>query len=314
MLLQETIALLGCRPGGLWVDGTVGGGGHAEAILRATAPGGRLLGLDRDPDALAIARTRLRPFGARAILRHADFRSLPGILDAPGPAVPGAPGFERPSGILLDLGISSHQLDDGARGFSFQTDGPLDMRMDRTGETTAAALVNNLAPRALADLFARYGGEREARRIAAAIARARARQPIATTGELAGIIEAAVPARGPRRIHPATRVFQALRIAVNDELKDLDRLIEEAAARLAPGGRMAVIAFHSLEDRAVKTTFRALASRCVCPPRMPVCGCARPNLMRLVTRRPVRPGPDELRLNPRSRSARLRVAERLETP
>ncbi len=298
--------MLACRPGGLWVDGTLGAGGHAEAILRATAPGGLLLGLDRDADALERARARLAPFGERAILQRADFRSLPGILDALG--------GERPAGILLDLGLSSLQLDDPARGFSFMADGPLDMRMDRTQPRTAADLVNGLPREALAELFARYGEERQARRLAAAIARARARGPIPTTRRLAEIIEEATPVRGPRRIHPATRVFQALRIAVNDELSGLDRLLDDVATRLQPRGRIAVIAFHSLEDRIVKNAFRALAARCACPPRLPVCGCGRPDVVRLVTRKPVRPGPQEVRFNPRSRSARLRVAERLETP
>jgi 16S rRNA (cytosine1402-N4)-methyltransferase len=186
--------------------------------------------------------------------------------------------------------------------------------MDRTQPTTAADLVNGLPREALADLFARYGEERQARRLATAIARARSGGPIATTRRLAAIVEETTPARGPRRIHPATRIFQALRIAVNDELSGLDRLLDDAATRLRPRGRIAVIAFHSLEDRIVKNAFRALASRCVCPPRLPVCGCGRPDVMRLVTRKPVRPGPREIRLNPRSRSARLRVAERLETP
>ena len=186
--------------------------------------------------------------------------------------------------------------------------------MDRSQPGTAADLVNDLPRERLADLFSRYGEERQARRIAAAIARARQRGAIGTTRRLAEIVEEATPARGPRRIHPATRVFQALRIAVNDELSGLDRLLDDAATRLRPGGRIAVIAFHSLEDRIVKNAFRALAARCACPPRLPICGCGRPDVVRLLTRRPVRPGPREVRLNPRSRSARLRVALRLETP
>jgi 16S rRNA (cytosine1402-N4)-methyltransferase len=304
VLLRETLDLLACRPGGLWVDGTLGGGGHAEAILRATAPSGRLLGCDRDPEALEAARRRLAPFGERADLRHADFRELPTILDL---AEDGAP-----DGILLDLGISSLQLDDPRRGFSFLHDGPLDMRIDRTQATTAAGLLNGLPPREIAAILSRYGEEPAARRIAAAIARERERAPITTTARLAEIVARAAKHRPRGRIHPATRVFQALRIAVNDELEGLDRLLEELALRLRPGGRLAVIAFHSLEDRVVKRTLRSLARRCVCPRDLPRCACGRPDLVALLTRRPLRPAAAEVRDNPRSRSARLRGARRLE--
>ncbi len=304
VLLREAVAALGCRPGGLWVDGTLGAGGHAEAILRATAPDGRLIGCDRDAEALEIARARLAPFAERALLRHADFRRLPAILDECG--------AELVDGLLLDLGVSSLQLGDARRGFSFREDGPLDMRMDRSVTTTAADLVNGLPQAEIASILARYGEEPRAGRIAAAIVRERRRAPIATTRRLAEIVAAAAPgARGRGRIHPATRTFQALRIAVNDELAGLDRLLEEAARRLRPGGRIAVIAFHSLEDRVVKRAFRDLAQRCVCPRDLPVCACGRPGLVRPVTRRAVRPGPEEVGRNPRSRSARLRVAERL---
>ena len=301
--------MLDCRPGGLWVDGTVGAGGHAEAILRATAPGGRLLGIDRDAAALESARRRLRAFGDRTILRHADHRLLPAILDEMGSG--------PVDGILLDLGISSLQLDDPERGFSFRKDGPLDMRLDRSQETTAADLVNRLTVRELGSILARFGEEPRARRIAEAIVAERDRSPITTTRRLAEIVLAVVgpggrPLRGrPARIHPATRAFQALRIAVNGEIDGLDRLLEEAAERLRPGGRIAVISFHSLEDRVVKHTLRGLARRCVCPRDLPVCACGRPDLLRLVTPRPVRPSPLEMRVNPRGRSARLRAAERL---
>ncbi|MBI1951676.1 MAG: 16S rRNA (cytosine(1402)-N(4))-methyltransferase RsmH [Acidobacteria bacterium] len=304
VLLHETLVALRCRPGGLWVDGTVGAGGHAEAILRASAPDGRLLGCDRDLEALEAARRRLAPFGERAILRHADYRRLPRLLDELG--------HGRVSGILLDLGISSLQIDDPERGFSFREDGPLDMRMDRSQAVTAADLVNSLPADRLASIFRRFGEEPAARRIAGAIARARTRAPIRTTLALAGIVSGAVPERGGGRIHPATRVFQALRIEVNAELEGLDRLLEEAARRLLPGGRIAVIAFHSLEDRIVKSTLRALTRRCVCPRGLPVCACGRPGLLRPATRKPVRPSAAEIDGNPRSRSARLRAAERLE--
>ncbi len=304
VLLRETLAALRCRPGGFWVDGTVGAGGHAEAILRASAPDGRLLGCDRDLEALEAAGRRLAPFGERAVLRHADYRGLPGLLDESS--------FGAVSGVLLDLGISSLQIDDPERGFSFREDGPLDMRMDRSQPVTAADLVNSLPADRLASIFRRFGEEPAARRIAGAIARARTRAPIRTTLALAGIVSGAVPGSRGGRIHPATRVFQALRIEVNAELQGLDRLLEEAARRLLPGGRIAVIAFHSLEDRIVKNTLRGLTRRCVCPRGLPVCACGRPGLLRPVTSKPLRPSAAEVDENPRSRSARLRAAERLE--
>jgi len=302
VLPREVLDALGCRPGGLWVDGTVGAGGHTEAILRATSPGGRLVGVDRDAEVLERARARLLPFGDRLVLRHADHRRLPEILDALG--------IDAVDGILLDLGLSSVQVDDPDRGFSFLRDGPLDMRMDRSQTTTAADLVNTLPEQELARLLERFGEEPRARRVARAVARARVRAPFTGTARLAETIAAALP--GPRgATHPATRSFQALRIAVNDEIVYLEALLEACAMRLAPGGRLAVIAFHSLEDRAVKRTFRDLAHRCVCPRDLPVCGCGRPDLVRPVTAGAVRPSPAEVRDNPRSRSARLRAVERL---
>lgn len=304
VLLHEALEALACRPGGLWIDGTIGAGGHAEAILRASSPDGRLIGCDRDAEILEYARRRLAPFGKRAELRHSNHRDLPDLLaelDC-GPA----------DGILLDLGVSSLQFDDASRGFSFQQEGPLDMRMDRSRPTTAADLVNRLSKLELRSLLSRYGEERAAGRIAGAIVRARESEPIRTTTRLARIVStAAGPARS-RRIHPATRTFQALRIAVNEELDGLDQRLEDLSARLAAGGRMAVIAFHSLEDRVVKQTFRSLSHRCRCPRSMPVCACGRPDLMRVVTGRAVRPSAAEIDANPRSRSARLRAAERLE--
>ena len=305
VLLHEAIDALACRPGGCWVDGTVGAGGHAEAILRASSPDGRLVGCDRDAAILEHARRRLAPFGERVVLRHADHRRLPDILDDLG--------CRRVDGILLDLGVSSLQFDDASRGFSFQREGPLDMRMDRTQPTTAADLVNRLPKQELRSILARYGEERAAGRIAGAIVRARENEPIRTTTQLAQIVAAAAGPARPRRIHPATLTFQALRIAVNDELDGLDRRLEDLADRLAGGGRIAVIAFHSLEDRAVKQTFRSLSRRCRCPRSMPLCGCGRPDLVRVVTGRAVRPSAEEIDANPRSRSARLRAAERLET-
>jgi len=285
VLLEETLELLAVRPGGLWVDGTLGSGGHAEAVLRRTAPDGRLVGLDRDAEALERARARLLPFGARVRLEHADYREIEQQL-----------GDERASGILLDLGVSSLQLDDAARGFSFQREGPLDMRMDRSAPGTAAELVNRMREGELADLIHEYGEERFARRIARAIVRARQTEAIVTTTRLAEIVRRAAPRSRRPGFHPATRSFQALRIRVNRELDGLGEALERAAACLRSGGRLVVIAFHSLEDRAVKQAFRSLAGR----------GFS------LLTRKPLRPGEAELRRNPRARSARLRALLREE--
>ncbi len=285
VLLAETLELLAVRPGGLWVDGTVGLGGHAAAILRASAPGGRLLGLDRDGETLARARATLEVFAARARLEQADYREIPETLAG-----------EKPDGILLDLGISSVQLDDPDRGFSFQAEGPLDMRMDRSGGETAAAIVNRMREKELADLIYRYGEEPASRRIARAIVREREREPIRTTTRLAEIVRGAAGRARRPGLHPATRTFQALRIRVNRELEGLGEALERAALCLVPGGRMAVIAFHSLEDRTVKQCFRALALRG----------------FRILTRKPLRPDSLETRANPRARSARLRGLAREE--
>jgi 16S rRNA (cytosine1402-N4)-methyltransferase len=285
VLLAEVLELLAVRPGGLCVDGTVGLGGHAAAVLRATAPDGRLLGLDRDGETLAAARARLAEFGPRVRLEQGDYREIPERLAG-----------ERADAILLDLGVSSLQLDDPARGFSFRAEGPLDMRMDRSGGATAADLVNRMRERDLADLIHECGEEPASRRVARAIAFARERKPIETTTELADIVRRAVPRRRHGGLHPATRTFQALRIRVNRELDGLGEAIEAIAGCLAPRGRMAVIAFHSLEDRAAKGAFRALGARGY----------------RLLTKKPVRPGDAEVRANPRSRSARLRAVAREE--
>ena len=279
VLRTETLQVLAVSPGGLWVDGTVGLGGHAEAILEQSAPDGRLIGLDRDAETLAFAARRLERFGARVRLLHADHREIPALL-----------GADAPDGILLDLGVSSVQLDTAERGFSFQADGPLDMRMDRSQGETAADVVNALREDDLANVIYRFGEEPSSRRIARTIVDARQRSPIATTGELASLVRRS--ARRTRRpgLDPATRTFQALRIYVNREIEGLGLALGEIARRLAPGGRFAVIAFHSLEDREVKQTFRGLANEG----------------FRLLTKKPVRPGDDEIRRNPRSRSARLR--------
>lgn len=287
-------------PAGQFVDGTLGAGGHAAAVL-AAAPDARLLGLDRDPVALVLAQERLAPFGARATIRHASYTEM-------GEWVPEWTGGGGVDGILLDLGISSMQIDDPARGFAFMQDGPLDMRFDpASGGTTAADIVNTWDPDEIADILFQYGEERNSRRIARAIEAAR---PLHTTRELAGVVAGAQ--RGPhQKIHPATRTFQALRIAVNDELDAVERVLPRAIDLLRPGGRLAVISFHSLEDRIVKQTFKLEATDCICPPHQPVCTCGHRARVRLITRKPVEATDAETAQNPRSRSARLRVVERI---
>jgi 16S rRNA (cytosine1402-N4)-methyltransferase len=284
VLLAEAMELLAVSPGGLYVDGTVGLGGHAEEVLRRSAPDGRLLAFDRDPEAIARAGARLAPFGDRVRFERADFREIPARVG------------EAPRGVLLDLGVSSMQLDSAARGFSFNADGPLDMRMDPTAGITAAELVNRLPERELADLIYRWGEEHASRRIARAIVDARRRRHFTTTTELAEVVRRNAGRSRRPGLDPATKTFQALRIAVNREIEGLASALESIAATLAGGGRLAVIAFHSLEDREVKHTLRALATRG----------------FRLLTKKPVRPGEAETRRNPRSRSARLRAIERIE--
>ena len=302
VLLDETMELLRPAPGATFVDATLGPGGHAEALLARIAPTGRVIGIDRDPSAIAFATRRLAGFGDRFTALRGDYRDVASLLE-------GAPL----DGVVADLGISSYQLDDASRGFAFSTDGPLDMRMDpESGGPTAADLVATLDAHALRDIIATWGEERLANRIAHALVRERAKAPIATTGRLASIVErVAGPAARRFRIHPATRTFQAFRIAVNREIEGIPEFVTGAVSLLRPGGRLAVISFHSLEDRAVKTTMHGLAHRCTCPPGLPVCGCGRENLVRIVTSHPVVAGPDESASNPRARSAKLRVAERL---
>ncbi|RPI34462.1 MAG: 16S rRNA (cytosine(1402)-N(4))-methyltransferase RsmH [Chloroflexota bacterium] len=304
VLYNEIIHALQPFRGGHFVDGTLGAGGHAWGILEASAPEGLLLGLDLDPFALDKARQRLAPFGPRAVLVHDSYTALRQHMSALG--------WSSADGILLDLGLSSMQLDTPERGFSFQWDAPLDMRFDPAAPTTAADLVNDLPEQDLADLLYEFGEERQSRSIARAIVRAR---PVTTTRQLAEIVrQAAGRGRKPGRhghIHPATRTFQALRIAVNRELESVEQVLPEAVQALAPGGRLAVIAFHSLEDRLVKQFMRRESQDCICPPRQPVCTCGHKASIREITRSPIRPQEDELERNPRARSARLRVAERL---
>jgi 16S rRNA (cytosine1402-N4)-methyltransferase len=286
VLTSDVLRYLRPERGGLFVDCTVGLGGHARALLEAGAT--RLLGLDRDPQALTRAREALRPFADRVELIHADYRALEEVLDARG--------LGAVDGTLADLGVSSMQLDAPGRGFSFQRDEPLDMRMDQSAGDTAADLLSRVTEQELADIIYRYGEERFSRRIARAIVLARRHEPIATTARLASIVRRVVPRRG-LRIDPATRTFQALRIWVNDELDGLERFVRAAARRLGAGGRLAVIAFHSLEDRIVKHALRALAQ-------------GPDALVTVLTKKPIVPSDDEVRRNPRARSAKLRAAER----
>ena len=284
---------------GRYVDGTLGAGGHARGILEACAPGGRLLGLDVDPQALALARETLAPYGERATLVQASYETLAAQLSALG--------WDAVDGVVLDLGASSMQFDRPERGFSFLQDGPLDMRFGPSAPTSAADLVNGLDESELADLIFRYGEERDSRKIARAIVRAR---PLHTTRELAAVIQAASPRRGDR-IHPATRTFQALRIAVNEELAAVENTLPQAVAALRPGGRLAVISFHSLEDRIVKDFLREQSQERVNPPYERLYEVERKAVVKLITRKPLTASEEETRDNPRARSAKLRVAEKL---
>lgn len=300
VLRDRVVAWLAPTAPGLVVDATVGLGGHAAALLEAV-PGLRLVGLDRDPEAIERALKRLQPFSDRARLIQSAFADLPAVLRSLGcPPV---------AAILADLGCSSLQLDSAERGFSFSRSGPLDMRMSSSGPS-AGDLVNGAAEDELVRVVRDYGEERRARRVARAIVEARRRQPIRTTDELARLVAGAVGG-GSQRIHPATRTFQALRIAVNDELGQLEHFLGPAVRALQPEGRIAIISFHSLEDRIVKRRFAAGATGCVCPPDLPVCGCGRSAELCLLTRRPLVPGEEEVAANPRARSARLRAAEKV---
>jgi len=323
VLYQEILQALQPRSSGRYIDGTVGAGGHAFGILEASSPDGLLLGLDVDPTALSLAKRSLAQFGSRAILIQASYVTMSQQVKNRD--------WAAADGIVLDLGVSSMQLDTVQRGFSFLADAPLDMRFDPGGSLTAADLVNQLTENELADLIYRYGEETDARRIAHAIVLDR---PVETTGQLAEIIQRTVKRSGGRQynqrstkdnresgagfprgrtkpLHPATRTFQALRIAVNKELESLEYVLPEAISILAPGGRLAVISFHSLEDRIVKQFFRRESRDCICPPHQPVCTCGHRATITEIARRPIRPSQIEVEQNPRSRSARLRVAERV---
>ena len=306
VMLDEVLAMLAPAPGSLQVDATLGGGGHAQRILTASAPDGRLLGLDADPAAIARVAARLQPaFGDRLVLRQANFRELADVAPAAG--------FGLVDGFLFDLGLSSYQLADAERGFGIRTGGPLDMRFDPSQGVSAAELLASLDAVELTALFRRYGEEPQAPRIARAIVAQRALSPIDSAEALSELIVRIAPGGPPgrRRIHPATRVFQALRIAVNAELDALQAALAAAVDLLRPGGRLVVLSYHSLEDRIVKRLFQAERRGCVCPPSLPVCVCGRSPRLRLVTRPSLTPSGAEIAANPRARSARLRAAERL---
>ena len=303
VLLDECIDALAIKPEGIYLDGTLGGAGHSlEIVSRLTT--GRLIGVDRDRVALAAAQERLKDYLPRVTFVHSNFSELDRILEELQiPAV---------DGMLFDLGVSSPQLDDAQRGFSYMADAPLDMRMDRDDPLTAGEIVNRWPQEELRRILYEYGEERYAPQIAAAIVRSREKKPIETTLELVDIIRSAMPPQALReKQHPAKRSFQAIRIAVNDELSSVSKMMQAAIRRLKPGGRLAVITFHSLEDRIVKSEMQQAARGCTCPPEFPVCVCGKKPQIRLVTRKPIVSGAKELEANPRARSARLRVAEKL---
>ena len=301
-MLTEAVAYLNCRPGGVYADGTIGGTGHARAILTQTAPDGLLIGLDQDADAIANARILLADQAERVRLFHRNFAHLADVLRELG--------LKGVDGILLDLGISLHHLQGSGRGFSFLRDEPLDMRMDTRTDQTAADLVNRLKEDELRRIFQEYGEERWSGRIARRIVHARRNQPIRSSGELARLVRAAVPVGGRVRIHPATRVFMALRIAVNDELVRLSEFLDQVPEMLNPGGRLCVLSFHSLEDRIVKRHLKAMEKRNRRDPWLQD-GGGPEGTLKILTRKVVRPGPDEIAANPMARSTKLRAAERV---
>jgi 16S rRNA (cytosine1402-N4)-methyltransferase len=299
VLYHEVLQAIKPHKEGLYIDGTVGAGAHAWGLLDASSPSGRLIGLDLDPTALEIAQDKLASFGDRATLKRASYTTLKEQVEAAG--------WSEVDGILLDLGVSSMQLDSPEKGFSFRVDAPLDMRFDPDGLVTASDLVNGLGEKELAEIIYTFGEERKSRQIARKIIRER---PIGSTRHLAEVIRKAVkPTRG--KIHPATRVFQALRIATNKELEALKQVLPQAAASLTCGGRLAVISFHSLEDRIVKHYFIRESQDCICPPESPICTCQHQKVLKILTKRPIQPSDDEVQRNIRSRSARLRVAEKI---
>ncbi|MCL6628286.1 MAG: 16S rRNA (cytosine(1402)-N(4))-methyltransferase RsmH [Armatimonadetes bacterium] len=304
VMLEEVINILQPWPGQTFVDCTVGGAGHAKAIVERIIPGGRLIGIDRDADALRAAAELLSEYRQNVILEKSDFGNLEAVVSGLG--------LRSIDGILFDLGVSSHQLELAERGFSFRYNAPLDMRMDVTQPITAQELVNSLSERHLAEMIRKYGDEKWAKRIARSIVERRTIRPIETTLDLVEAILAAIPpgAKGGR-IHPATRTFQALRIAVNREFESLQAGLKAGIGLLVSGGRLCVLSYHSGEDRIVKDMFARYAGRCTCPPGLPMCSCGAEKIIKILTKRPVTPSEDEVRKNPRARSAKLRAAEKL---
>lgn len=306
VLLDECIDSLNIRDTGIYVDGTLGGAGHSREILKRLKKGGVLVGIDQDVNALKVAKDRLLSMGseARVIISNTNFENIQEVLHDNG--------IDKVSGILLDIGVSSYQLDEGSRGFSYQKDAPLDMRMDERNEITAEYIVNNYSEQELRRIISEYGEEKWASRIAKFIVLERKKEKIATTFDLVGIIKKAIP-KGARidGPHPAKRTFQAIRIEVNDELGVLERVIDKAVEVLEPKGRLAIITFHSLEDRIVKTKFTSMKDPCLCPREFPVCVCGKEPIGRVVTRKPITPTKQELSENPRARSAKLRILERI---
>jgi 16S rRNA (cytosine1402-N4)-methyltransferase len=302
VLVREVMDFLQPAPGKRYIDGTLGGGGHSEAILSASGPDGQVVGLDRDDEAVAAASERLKRFGARLTARQASFADTREVLSEIG--------WDKVDGVILDLGVSSWQIDAAARGFSFRLGGHLDMRMDRRQSLDACRLVNTATVDELMRIFRSYGEEPQARRIAERIAAERKLRPIESTDELARLVEAVKSGRR-RDHHPATQVFQALRIAVNQELDQLERFLDDGYALLQPKRRMVIISFHSLEDRLVKNAFRKWSRACLCPPRALVCQCGWSQKVKLLTKKPLVPGEAETAANPRARSAKLRAVERI---
>jgi len=304
VLKEEAVEALNVKPDGVYVDCTLGGAGHSGMIASRLSEAGQLIAFDQDDAALAHAKEVLAPYGPRIVLVRSNFRHLrEKLLEL---------GYSAVDGVLFDLGVSSPQLDEAERGFSYHQDAELDMRMDRTGEVTAYDVVNTWPEEEIARILYQYGEEKFSRRIAREIVTAREKAPIRTTGELTELIKAGIPAAARRTGgHPAKRSFQAIRIAVNDELAAFEEALEQAIECAAPGGRIAVITFHSLEDRICKTTFAAKLGKCICPPGLPMCGCGAKGVLKLVSRKPVEPSEEELEHNPRARSAKLRVAEKL---
>jgi len=304
VLLNETLEYLDPKPGGVYIDGTLGGAGHSSEIVKRIVPGGVLIGIDQDSNAIDTAKRRLEAYKDNVVIVRDNFRNIKTIALKKG--------FKEVDGILLDIGVSSHQLDEKERGFSYMQDGPLDMRMDTENSLNASDIVNNSSEQELIRILRDYGEEKWAVRIAKFIAEERKNNRIDTTFKLADIIQRAIPAAARRDGgHPAKRTFQALRIAVNDELQVLEEAVTNAAGLLKPGGRLVVITFHSLEDRIVKKIFNNMEKPCTCPPQLPVCACGKEPLLRVITKKPVTAGEEELKTNTRSKSAKLRAAERV---